>query len=44
MLFMTIEGGWKTGFGPGDKPYWMCCEEELCFGEAAFGSTVCAPF
>jgi hypothetical protein len=44
MLFMTIEGGWRAGFGPGDKPYWMCCEEELCFGEVAFGSTVCAPF
>jgi hypothetical protein len=41
---MTIEGGWKAGLGPEDKPYWMCCDEELRFGEATFGSTVCAPF
>jgi hypothetical protein len=40
---MTIEGGWKAGLDPGDKPYWMCCEEEPCLGEVAFGSTACAP-
>jgi hypothetical protein len=25
----TIEEGWKDGLGPGEKPYWMCCGEEL---------------
>jgi hypothetical protein len=25
----TITEGWKEGLGPGDKPYWMCCSEEL---------------
>jgi len=29
MMFMTIENGWKPGLGPDDKPYWMCCPEEL---------------
>ena len=32
MLFKTIENGWKPGLGPNDKPYWMCCDEELEFG------------
>ena len=42
---MTIEQGWKAGFGPYEKPYWMCCEDdELPFGEVAFGCTVAAPF
>jgi hypothetical protein len=25
----TITQGWKEGLGPNDKPYWMCCSEEL---------------
>jgi hypothetical protein len=40
----TVAEGWTDGLGPGDKPYWMCSDEELAFGEVAFGSTVCAPF
>jgi hypothetical protein len=44
MVFMTIEQGWKAGLGSSEKPYWMCCEEELCFGEVAFSGTVSAPF
>jgi hypothetical protein len=35
MLFKTIENGWTAGLGPFDKPYWMCDEEELEFGEPA---------
>lgn len=35
MLFLTIENGWTPGFGPNDKPYWMCCEEELEFGTSS---------
>ena len=44
MVFMTIEQGWKAGLGPSDKPYWMCYEGELCFGDVAFSGTVPAPF
>jgi hypothetical protein len=44
MVFMTIEQGWKAGLGPSDKPYWMCYEGELCFGDVAFNGTVPAPF
>jgi hypothetical protein len=40
MMFLTIENDWKPGFGPRDKPYWMCREEELEFGASAFD----APF
>ena len=44
MLFMTIEQGWKAGLGPSGKPYSMCEDGELCWGEVAFaGSTPC-PF
>ena len=25
----TAIEGWADGFGPGEKPYWMCCREEL---------------
>jgi len=32
MLFKTIENGWSAGFGPSEKPYWMCSEEEMEFG------------
>jgi hypothetical protein len=44
MVFMTIEQGWRAGLGPSDKPYWMCYDGELCFGEVAFAGTVSAPF
>ena len=27
--------GWIDGCGPGEKPYWMCCREEL-FGDFVF--------
>lgn len=40
MMFMTIENGWTPGLGPKDKPYWMCCAEELEFG----GCGIIAPF
>jgi hypothetical protein len=36
MLFKTIENGWTAGFGPSDKPYWMCQEEELKFGSSEY--------
>ena len=29
----TITGGWTDGLGPNEKPYWMCCSDEL-FGDA----------
>lgn len=29
ILMMTIECGWDPGFGPGGKPYWMCCDNEM---------------
>lgn len=29
MMFLTIENGWTPGLGPNEKPYWMCCDEEL---------------
>ena len=32
----TIEGNWRVGFGPCDKPYWMCCAEELKMGGCGF--------
>jgi hypothetical protein len=25
----TIVEGWKDGLASFDKPYWMCCREEL---------------
>jgi hypothetical protein len=25
----TVTEGWKDGLGPSEKPYWMCCTEEL---------------
>jgi len=31
----TAEGAWIDGCGPGGKPYWMCCKEEL-WGDLAF--------
>jgi hypothetical protein len=40
MLFKTIENGWTAGLGPSDKPYWMCSEGELEFGDPGFD----APF
>jgi hypothetical protein len=36
IVMMTIEKGWKVGFGPVGKPYWMCCEEELSWRPCAF--------
>jgi len=36
----TITEGWQEGLGPSQKPYWMCCGEEL-FGNAV---SVEAPF
>ena len=44
MVFMTIEQGWRAGLGPSEKPYWMCYDGELCFGEVAFAGTIPAPF
>jgi hypothetical protein len=35
IFFLTIENGWRPGLGPKDKPYWMCCDEELSFGSCA---------
>ncbi len=32
LMILTIQNGWKPGYGPGDKPYWMCSREELVFG------------
>jgi hypothetical protein len=35
----TAMEGWTDGCGPGGKPYWMCCKEELwgdCLFEAPF--------
>lgn len=40
MMFLTIEHGWSAGLGPSDKPYWMCCSEELTFE----GAECLAPF
>jgi hypothetical protein len=36
LFFKTIEQGWEIGLGPFDKPYWMCCEEELGWTECPF--------
>ncbi len=44
MVFMTIEQGWKAGLGPSEKPYSMCEEDELCWGEIAFRPAVDVPF
>ena len=44
MVFMTIEQGWKAGLGPSDKPYSMCDDGELCWGEVAFLPAVDEPF
>ena len=44
MVFMTIEQGWRAGFGPADKPYSMCEEGELCWGEVAFRTAIFEPF
>jgi hypothetical protein len=35
----TAMEGWIDGCGPGGKPYWMCCKEEL-WGDFIFD----APF
>ena len=35
MLFKTIENGWTAGLDPFEKPYWMCFEGELEFGDCA---------
>ena len=40
LLFLTIENDWQAGLGPSDKPYWMCCREELEFDSKA----VATPF
>jgi len=37
--FRSAVEGWIDGCGPGGKPYWMCCREELMEG-----STVEVPF
>jgi len=44
MVFMTIEQGWRAGLGPADKPYSMCEDHELCWGEVAFLPMVDVPF
>jgi len=44
MVFMTIEQGWKAGLGPSEKPYSMCEDDELCWGEVAFRPVVDVPF
>ena len=44
MVFMTIEQGWKAGLGPFEKPYSMCEDHELSWGEVAFRQVVEAPF
>ncbi len=31
----TAMEDWIDGCGPGGKPYWMCCKEEL-WGDFAF--------
>jgi hypothetical protein len=44
MVFMTIEQGWKAGLGPSERPYSMCDDGELCWGEVAFRPAVFEPF
>ena len=40
LVMRTIVEDWKDGFGPNDKPYWMCSSEELLGSAIAFD----APF
>jgi hypothetical protein len=39
MEFRSAVEGWIDGCGPGGKPLWMCCREELIEG-----ATVEVPF
>ena len=41
---LPAEQGWRPGLGPSDKPYSMCDDDELCWGEVAFRPFVDVPF